>query len=391
MFFYKYQKASLLSINMLRHGEIYFASQKELNDSHECRPQFVFSGDAEIWSRFIHKIIVKICMHLNLKQDSDLARVLLSFQKEITTSILKGRRSRSFDYDDLLQKIDVSFNDIMMTNLPFGEFRQVSRALDYYINKELDDELNENLYMSSFSKSARNLTMWGHYGDAEKGFAIVYESFNGKVEIESDAPLFNSFIKEPNHITRIENSISTTIQIMNVEYKNKPVRVNAFSRLINGFIYSDQELDYDYSQDLLSRINPFDEQHVGWVKYSDWKYEKELRLHLPVYDVLPAPLRNIRISARHIKGVILGSRISPTDKENIISACYNLKKSHSGAGDIFIFEAKTIRNQYNITVKALGTVPDLLGRHLPYIAPFTKESKKIKEVATKIAEAINLS
>lgn len=391
MYFYKYQKASLLSINMLRHGELYFASQKELNDSHECRPQFIFSGDSEIWSRFIHKIIVTICINLDLKPDSDLAKSLLSFEKNILTSILNGRKTRSLDYEALLQKIDETFSNVMISNLSISEFRAASIALNHYLNKELDDELNENLYMSSFSKSANNLTMWGHYGDAEKGFALVYECLNGDVKIESDAPLFYSFETEPGGFTRLENSTSTRTKIMSVDYKNKPVRVNAFSRLINNFIYSGQELDYDYSQDLLSRINHFNEQDVGWVKYSDWKYEKELRLHLPVYGALPAPLRNIRISAQHIKGVIFGSRTSPTDKENIISACYHLKKSHSGAGDIFIFEAKAIKNQYKINVKAVGTVPDHLGRHIPYITRLTKDAKTIKEEAIKIAEAINLS
>lgn len=391
MFFYKYQQGSTLQMTMLRHGEVFFASPKELNDMHECRPQFIFSGDVEIWSRFVYKILVMICIRLNLNPDDSMAKEILKMKSGLLSSLLKGRKSKSLDYQGLLQSLDDAFKNNISAALTNIEKRSAHRAYNDYIEKEFDEELNENYYMSSFSKSANNLTMWGHYGNAEKGFAIIYESTDGNVMLESDLEIFLSFNSDPNEVIVLDRSVNTAAKIMSVDYKNKPVRVNGFRRLINTFIYSDQEADYDYPEELLSRATIMDEAHIGWVKYLDWKYEKELRIHLPVYEELPSSIRSVRINAKHIKGVILGSRISAKDKENIISSCYYLKKSRTDVSELFVFQAKAIPNQYKIKVTAIGRVCDIHAPRVPYIESFTGKNSNLFVEANRIADAINLS
>jgi len=390
MYFYKYQSVNTLQMTMLRHGEVFFASPKELNDMHECRPQFIFSGDAEIWSRFIYKILVMVCINLKLPPESDLAESIISMKTGVLSSLLKGRKSKSLDYNTLLKKLDDAFRKNMPPALNEIQARAIFREFNNYIGTQLDEELNENNYMSSFSRSATNLTMWGHYGNAEKGFVIIYESSDGNVKLESDVKVFHSFDSNPDGTFSFNRSVNTDSKIMSVEYKNKPVRVNGFRRLIYSFIYSSQESDYDHPETLRSRAIVMDEAHIGWVKYSDWKYEKELRLHLPVYEELPAPIRSIRINARHIKGVIFGSRMSEKDKENIASSCYYLKKTQPDAGELFIFQANSIPNQYKIKITSIGRVCDIHAPGLPYVENFRKENPH-REEANRIADAINLS
>ncbi len=55
--------------------------------------------------------------------------------------------------------------------------RAYSRVLHY---------LNETLYMASFSRNPRDPTMWGHYGGAERGFCIVFNSPEKKLSRQSD-------------------------------------------------------------------------------------------------------------------------------------------------------------------------------------------------------------
>lgn len=387
MYFYKYQRMSALNIAMLRYGEVFFASPKELNDIHECRPQFIFSADSITWSRFINKILATVCMNMNLKSESQLAKSILSFNKKIIQSVLKGKNKRSLDYQSTIKILGDALDEEVFLNLTFTDGREVLKSFTHYIEKTLSEELNENYYICSFSKNANNLTMWGHYGDAEKGFSIIYECDDGNLNLESDLPLFHSHENNSDGSITLGHSERTTARIMSVNYKNKPVRINAFSRLILNFLYSDEEEHFELSQELLSKLNKFDEENIGWVKYSDWKYEKELRIHLPIYEETSSSLRSIRINARHIKGIIFGSRTSLEDKQNIISACYLLRKSQKTMHDIYFFQANPIPNQYKLDITPIGVNGDINGRFLNQL---TKKNQSYSE-AMKISQAINMS
>jgi len=61
MLFYKYQKTGNLDFNILRRGEVYFASVAELNDASECRPRFILKGSEELWQRLVQFILEHAC------------------------------------------------------------------------------------------------------------------------------------------------------------------------------------------------------------------------------------------------------------------------------------------------------------------------------------------
>lgn len=379
---------------MLRHGEVFFASPKELNDIHECKPQFIFNASRELWSRLINEIITGICIEMKLKTKSYVSMTLFSFKEDIVTALLNKKKKLSLNYEETINRISHEISTKAIENLDFVDARKVIKALDLYIQDKLDTELNDKLYITSFSKSATILTMWGHYGNAEKGFAIIYETNDRSVKLESNIEIFPSASKISSSSYSLGMSRFSKAELLEVAYKNKPVRANGFRKLIPTFSFSEQEDFYDCREILLADLPKYNENDIGRVKYTDWKYEKELRLHLPVYDELAPPLRSIKISKQHIKGIIFGTNTSDNDKESILSACYYLKKSHANESELYVFQAKSIPSQYKINITSLGRISDIQGRWLPFIEkvnPKNPEHTKYHEEILKMTEAINAS
>ncbi|HHE8491713.1 TPA: DUF2971 domain-containing protein [Enterobacter ludwigii] len=380
-----------MSISMLRHGEVFFASPQELNDIHECKPQFIFSANSEVWSKFISDTLSQVCFKLNFKTQSLLPSKILSLEKDLLLSLLKERKYRSVNYDTLINELIESFGSHVIEKLDFLDAWNAVQALHSYLKNDLDSKLNNSYYMTSFSKSATNLTMWGHYGNAEKGFAIIYESEDGRVNIESDIDRFPCIEKEKEGSYLVGTSKRSSAQLIEVVYKNKPVRANGFRALIPKFNYTEKEDQYDYPEELLAGIPKFDENEIGRVKFTDWKYEKEIRLHLPVYEKLDSPFRSIKICPNHIKGVILGSAISNSDKNNILAACYYLKKAQSSQKDIFVFQANNAHGQFKINVNLSGKICDLQYDKSLYLDKVNKRDESIFQEVERITKAINIS
>ncbi|HBW2246096.1 TPA: hypothetical protein MEL35_005348, partial [Klebsiella quasipneumoniae subsp. similipneumoniae] len=189
MFFYKYQAISPLSLAMLRHGEVFFASPQELNDTHEAKPKFVFRGDDDVWRRFIYMVLVDMCILLNLDPESDLSKKIISLRESVFSKI-KSTKKSSFEYQQLINILSSSIQTSVPIDWDARDKKIIHEVYCHYVNNVFDTYLEEIIYIASFSLSATSLTMWGHYGDAEKGFCLVYESLDGSVEIESDCELF---------------------------------------------------------------------------------------------------------------------------------------------------------------------------------------------------------
>lgn len=391
MLFYKYSSIDNLSISMLRNGEVFFASPNELNDIHECKPQFIFNANKEVWERFVYYLIVQVCLKLNLEHNSPLAISLLAFKDKILRSLLNGKKTRTLDHQSLINDFSDAFARLTINELDFKDARKAMQALSAYLNHDFEVQLNDNNYLTSFSKSATNLTMWGHYGNAEKGFAIIYETIDGNITLKSNLRIFTSYKKTSEHCISMYLSTECSTPIFDVIYKSRPVRANGFGKIISKFFYSDLEREACYPEHLLSCLKEYGEEDIGRVKYSDWKYEKELRVRLPVNRELAAPLRSIKIDAKHIKGVIFGSRTSSDDREKVLSACYHLKATQNEKHHIYVYQTRSTPGHYKLDVVTLGMVSDLQYDKLPFLTKFTKESAIQKEEAAKILESIKLS
>jgi hypothetical protein len=390
MLFYKYQSVSPLSLAMLRHGEVFFASPQELNDTHEAKPRYIFRGDDDIWGRFMYLVLVEICVIIGVEPKSELSKKILSLSDGVISQI-KSARKTSFEYQELINFLSLGIQQAMPTDWNDRDKKIIYDSYSYYINNIFEGHLEELIYITSFSLSATSLTMWGHYGDAEKGFCLVYESSDGSVEIENDCELFWGSLGEQGSFRTIGQVKKTSVSLKKVKYAKNPVRINGFGRLSKRFFYSEYESHYDYREEVYSKTTDMHEESIGLVKFTDWKYEKEIRLHLPVYGEIPSSLRSVRINVNHIKGIIFGPKISRANKNNLLAALAYLKKSYMKKGEIFIFDANVITNKYKIQVMPLGTLRDFYSPEIPMIISLSETSQKNREEAEMISEIINQS
>lgn len=373
---------------MLRHGEVFFASPQELNDTHEAKPRYIFRGDDDVWRRFVYMVLVEMCLIIKIEPNSELSNKILSLNDGIIRQV-KSTKKTSFEYQDLKNILSLGIEKSIHPDWKDRDKEIIKGSYNHYMNNLFEKHLEELIYITSFSLSATSLTMWGHYGDAEKGFCLVYESLDNSIEIESDCELFWGGWGDQDSIQTIGHVKKTSVSLKKVKYAKNPVRINGFGRLSKRFFYSEYESHYDYREEVYGKTTDMHEEDIGLVKYTDWKYEKEIRLHLPLYEVTPSSLRSIRINANHIKGVVFGPKISKANKDNVLAALYHLKKSYMKERELLIFQANVITNQYKMKVIPLGVLSDLYLPSIPMILSLSKVAPKTIEEAEKISDIIN--
>lgn len=333
MLFYKYQSVSPQSLSMLKHGEVFFASPQELNDTHEAKPKYIFRGDEDVWQKFVYLVLFEICIILKLNPNSELSSKILSLRGRIINQI-KSTEKRSFEYQEMVRNLFLFLKNSIPTDWEEKEIKLILASYNYYTNNILETQLGELIYIAAFSMSAKNLTMWGHYGEAEKGFCLVYESLNGCVDIESNCDLFVGCWGDENSTQTIGHINKTSVKLNKVKYSKNPARINGFGRLSKHFFYSEQESHYDYREEVF------------------------------------------RKTTKH-------------NKDNILAALFQLKKIHMPHSELFVFQAESITNRYEINVSPLGTITDNYVPSVPMIISLSKSNKEIRQEAEMISEIIN--
>lgn len=139
-FIYKYQDATVQSINNLRRGVIYFNSPDNFNDPYDC----AFNPD-----------IVDIeCENIT---DEDLDK----FRRNLPDYLTKEEKDHIKDIDNAQLKAELC----------------VPKARDDM--KKKIKEYTESNGISCFSEAKDNLLMWLHYGGEYKGFCLEFATNNG--------------------------------------------------------------------------------------------------------------------------------------------------------------------------------------------------------------------
>ncbi|WP_375057400.1 DUF2971 domain-containing protein [Zobellella sp. DQSA1] len=214
--------------------------------------------------------------------------------------------------------------------------------------------------------------MWGHYGAAEKGFITIYETHNNIINLSSDLKILNGVRHKENKTYEIGLYNECSLEFKKVIYAQNPAKVNAFRRLIRYFRFTEEESHYDVPESLTGDTNLLEEDNIGLLKYSDWRYESEYRLIFPTYTNLASPLRTLKVSQDNIKGIIFGSKTSNNDRENIAAACHHLLDLNKNKKDFLFFEIKSNPNKYKLDIAAVGKLREHL---LPNHSLITKISE----------------
>lgn len=376
MYFFKFQKPGNLEFNMLRHGEIFFASVAELNDANECRPRFVLNGTRELWTRLADYILQKACFRSEVYDPTrrEEIRELFSLSESLGTQLKQRARNRDLG----LEKLEALFQELLeqeLSNSPVSlQSPIILDSIRSVLRHDLPKALEEHSYIASFSKNAKNPTMWGHYADAERGFVIVYTTENGTIRIASPINMLHGTRPLPDdRLGDFEIGIYTEddLELKAVKYGRMPPKVNAFHRLIPKFSYSDEEDHYDVPLLLGGDTKDKEEDQIGLIKFSDWRYEQEIRAFLPVFNELPPDMRVMRVGVENICGLIFGPRMSERDKIRAVLCCHLMRESiaesdHNSLPQFMFFQALQVVDRFDFRIVPVGVLDGrYFDRHLP--------------------------
>jgi hypothetical protein len=397
MLFYKYQKAGNLDFNILRRGEVYFASAGELNDASECRPRFILKGSEELWQRLVQFILEHACFGSDYFQldKKDEVRQILDLSETIGRLLKKQAKNKDFGIESLGSAFRNALKSCGSEKLSPFLLRMTEHLTSNFIQAGLPQILLDEKYIASFALNATNPTMWGHYADAERGFVRVFGTDDGKVKVLSDINILHGSrpSKMGDGVTEIGTYKDESLELKRVQYGKEIPKVNAFHRLIHKFSYTEQEDHYDVPLNLGGDAEQKKDHLIGLVKYSGWRYEKEVRAFFPAYDLLLPDVRTLRVGMENIKGLVFGPKMTLENRARAVLSCHLMKHSRSseiGAEYEFaFFEAQQAVDKFDFAIRPVGILSgQYFGRHLP-LKPIPELDKAAIARLDAIAEQIS--
>jgi len=400
MLFYKYQKTGNLDFSILRRGEVYFASAGELNDANECRPRFILKGSEELWQRLVQFILEHACFGSDYFQldKKDEIRQILDLSDTIGRLLKKQAKNKDFGIESLGLAFRNALKSYGSEKLSPFLLRMTERLTSNFIQEGLPQILLDEKYIASFTLSATNPTMWGHYADAERGFVRVFGTDNGKLQVLSDINILHGTRPKKmadgfTDVTEIGIYKDESLELKRVQYGKEIPKVNAFHRLIHKFSYTEKEDHYDVPLNLGGDAEQKKDHLIGLVKYSGWRYEKEVRAFFPAYDLLLPDVRTLRIGIENIKGLVFGPKMSLENRARAVLSCHLMKQSRlseTGAEYEFaFFEAQQAVDKFDFAIRPVGILSgQYFGHHLP-LKPIPELDKAAIAKLDAIAEQIS--
>ena len=359
---------------MLRRGEIYFASAAELNDASECRPHFIFKGSRELWQRLAGFVLEHVCFcsgYFQRGYDDQIPKVL-DLSEPVGSQLKKDARNRDLGLKGLSSAFSKALKMIGAEKLQPPLLNAVEHLAVSFIEQGLPRVLQDRKYIASFALNATNPTMWGHYAEAEKGFVRVFQTEDGKLGVHSELAILHGTrpSKIGDGVTEVGIYKDELLDLKHVQYGKRIPKVNAFHRLIPRFSYTEEEDHYDVPLMIGGDAEEKKEHLIGLTKYSDWRYEKEVRAFFPAFESFPSDARALRLSTRNIKGLVFGPKMSEENKVRAVICSHIMHEtyqSENNAGHEFVFfQAQQAVESFNFLIHPVGILGGhYFGRSLP--------------------------
>ncbi len=255
---------------------------------------FRFQRSQELWCRFARFVLERVCFcsEYYREKSSEEIQQVLELSAAVGRQLKRSARTRDLGIEDLGALVVEVLASSMEEKLPQLQSRFFIELVSNFIRGQLPRLPREERYMASFSKNATNSTMWGHYAGAEAGFVLVYATDDSAVGVRSAAKVLHG--SRPSimpGVVEIGIYRDERLKLRDVSYGRKPPKVNAFHRLIHQFSDSEEESHYDVPEQLGGDAPDKEESIVGLVKYSDWRYEQEIRAFFPNTGALSPDIR----------------------------------------------------------------------------------------------------
>ncbi|HDY7526506.1 TPA: DUF2971 domain-containing protein [Vibrio vulnificus] len=258
---YKYRSTSKYSLEGLINNELFFATHEQFNDP------FEFGNPAA-----------------DLVQYNKNARVKL---REL------------FDQNQLSRKDFLYLNSLVAK--PSEETLIEREKTLSRIREDI-----KKIGVVCLSEVENNILMWSHYGEEHRGFCIEFYDLENHISSPCD-------VIDVNYIDQFEDFNDPELlidfyMIMFCDNKHLPQREwEAKYKELGGQVSK-------YEESLLAKAT------IG-NKYTDWAYEKEVRL----VSKINGP---IKYDPRAIKSITFGLRMSESDKRTIMNICDCDNKRH---------------------------------------------------------------
>lgn len=365
-FIYKYQSASELKLSSLRRGEVFFADITELNDGHEGKPALVLSGRLEVYERFFEWLSSRLIIP-KVAANKSTVQMLYDISLRLASHVKRESKGRDIHIDEIADLLNLALikisNDVDVSN---GVRRLLLQAPDF-LRHEVQDYVGKSFSTASFSRTSLNPTMWGHYGDADKGFVTCYQVNGNSMPAEFSEHCFTECRNKKiilegieREVTELGLSTKGSIELQQVSYSNRRPKVNLAHLFSNQFLFSEAEQHYDYDAHFCGSVAQKQFEKFLLFKSPDWRYEKEVRL---VHSGAKLPEHRLGVLGG-LDSIILGFNTNNVTSERIIESMKQFVKSGDSLApkSVTIFRAVPNSTSYKYNLKLEGEILMLEGR-----------------------------
>lgn len=392
MYCYKYYKGSDLDFQALSRSEIYFAAIEQLNDSQECRPAYFFNGSQELYYRFVHYALVRVAVGCAFLDENE-KKCLISGSEKISVSLKRQFKNKDVSVSEAEAHIWRGLVEFFLQSAPKEKIESIYGVFLRFFRNDLYKIIFEPRYLVSFTKSAINPTMWGHYANADKGFLIIFKlDDDGCISVTSRISNLNGFRDREDGMREIGIYSQEKLPLHPVRYRKRPPRVNVFHKIIHRLHFSEMEDHYDAREWLVSGASEKEQELNGLIKYTDWKYEREIRAFYPSYYEVPQDFRALQVDIHQVKGIVFGRSMSTANRERVVQCVQLMRSSCVTKDDVkedfYFYDAISENYRFELRVKPCGVLSQSEYGY-GQVIPFKRASELQKEAMLSMASNLN--
>lgn len=248
---FKYREITKYSVENFENDELSLTEVSKLNDPFECSSKVVNPT---------------ICIN--------------ELRKTLTNSELfntnEKEELKTCSDDEFFELLESKSETASKSNLPKGTLKkfteEIISSICHFENQKILESNSNNIYICALSENNESSAMWAHYADKFRGFCI--------------------------------------------EYNFDEIRWQPLWCSLQPVIYQDDIPDFSlYFRNDIKTFNNLISTYASMIKGTDWQYEKEWRLTIPL-GKQPKPY--FIVKAPKPTAIYLGLRISEEDQKRLI-------------------------------------------------------------------------
>lgn len=349
-FLYRFRPFSVLSQKELMYHELFFSKNSELNDPFDTQLNYVFGPEPAKYFRLIEQALG--------------AELLNASQLNIEVPAARlGADTRSLGelFEVLASK---QFKELLIGAIARGNLfvkQYLAESMSITLARYVHFYIDRFAYTCSFSYKCTNSTMWSHYADQHRGFAMIFLPFKNRI--------FGDPLRRDVHSVDAEGRVSyfdsqEPLRVERVRYSKEPVRIDAFM-CITAYVYGSADSS-EFQHEIL-RIW----RKSATTKHLNWKYEQEARL--VDYDAgIITPVTESGRSSKEafertrsfdptqLVGLVFGCKMKESEKKTLRSLVLDSRGQtllHAGVLPFFYFvDATSSEDSYDLKLKVSGTL-----------------------------------